>query len=141
VSLKSELRGHLLDDNAIATAVGTRIYPSRRPKAAGLPNIVLTRISTVVADQLVGITGHERARVQIDVRATTDEAAEALARLCQARLAAVSQRRLGDDGLGIWVDGIAIDGGLRDDAEHRDDGSDDWQYLRSFDAMVDFQTG
>lgn len=87
MGLGSTVRTILLQDATVSGLVGTRVYPKILPQSPTLPAITYQRVSRVqVADHLTGPGSMGRPRVQVDVWASTDSAAEALGAAVKARL-------------------------------------------------------
>jgi Protein of unknown function (DUF3168) len=88
MGLQTTLRTILLADPTVSGLVGgTRIYPKILPQNPTFPAITYQRISRIpVADHLTGPGSLGRPRVQVDVWALTDAAAEALGAAVKARL-------------------------------------------------------
>ena len=80
----------MLADATLAGLVGTRIYWTRRPQAAGLPVVILQTISDIPAYKLDGETNFAEARVQVDCYALTYASARAVARAVSASLGGFS---------------------------------------------------
>lgn len=66
VEITRALRAFLLADAAIATAVGTRIYPVKLPQNVDFPAITIVRVSSSRANVLHGPASLARPRYQID---------------------------------------------------------------------------
>lgn len=66
VEITRALRAFLLADAAIATAVGTRIYPQKLPQNATYPAITILRVSAIRLNVLHGRASLARPRYQID---------------------------------------------------------------------------
>lgn len=66
VEITRALRAFLLADAAIATAVGTRIYPQKLPQNATYPAITILRVSAIRLNVLHGKASLARPRYQID---------------------------------------------------------------------------
>lgn len=81
------IRTLLLSDSAIASLVGTRVYPTLLPQGPTMPAITYQRISRIsVADHLAGPGALARPRVQIDSWGSTHDQAEALGEAVRRRL-------------------------------------------------------
>ncbi len=138
MEVTTELRAAIVANVAIAAAAGTRVYPGSLPQT-WLPStgvaVTYQVISAVTANGLRGASGHETWRVQYDVSAATELEAARVARLLQTLLESIQQRSVG----GVWVDGIAVAGGMRTSTVPPAGGSDEWLYVWSFDVKVSFQ--
>lgn len=88
MGLGSTVRTILLSDPTVSGLVGAaRIYPKILPQNPTLPAITYQRISRVaVADHLTAAGTLGRPRVQVDVWAATDAAAETLGAAVKNRL-------------------------------------------------------
>lgn len=80
------IRDVLLADDGVKGRCGGRIFRHRLPEASEYPALVLTRVSTVPGHDMVGSSGLDRHRIQIDAYAETVDAANALALAVRDRL-------------------------------------------------------
>jgi hypothetical protein len=78
----------LLATSAVATIVGTGVYPGAKPQGAPLPAIVFNKISGAPLYDDKGEAGIEESRLQIDCWATSYTAAKGLARAVRDSLSA-----------------------------------------------------
>jgi hypothetical protein len=132
MTIGEAVRAQLLASAGVAAAAPDRVYPDTLPQDAVLPAIVYTAISCAVWSQLNGPTGMERARIQVDAIATTRLAADTLGRACQAQLQAAGR----GDWSGVTVRSVEIPAGLHGSASEPGDGSDEWGYVATFDALI-----
>ena len=75
---------YLLQNSALQTAVGDRIYPHILPQNPTLPTIVYTPVSTTYKDGLQRHTGFVRQIVQFSIHDTTFGKARKTGRLLKA---------------------------------------------------------
>ena len=126
--LRVGLRAYLLDDAAISAAVGgARIYPIQLPQGQKLASIVYARIYGQGDHHMVGPSGLNRVRVQVDCWAMTADVADLLARQVKERLD-------GYRGAMLWgdespADAIVVQGIFYD--SEREDWDDAAQMYRS----------
>jgi hypothetical protein len=103
--IRPALSAFLLGDAAIATAVGTRVYPQFLPQNTTVASIVYQKISDVGNHSLSGPTRLARPRFQIDAWAPTNNGANALALLIKERLDGY-QGVMGSGGDAVDVQGV-----------------------------------
>lgn len=94
----------LLDTNAVATIVGTRVFPGSKPQAAPLPAIVFNKISGAPIYSDAGEVGLDECRLQIDCWAATYSAAKELSRAARNSLSAFFGTSEGVECLYITLD-------------------------------------
>jgi hypothetical protein len=75
----SDLREFILDDSAVASLVGTRMYPVSLPQAVTYPALTYSQVSGVRQYDLCGPTGRTKPRVSISSWARNYADARALA--------------------------------------------------------------
>jgi hypothetical protein len=123
----------LLATTAITDVCSTRITPDALPKNQTLPAITYNVISNQPEHHLGGAAALSQARVQLDIYASTRDAANELGEL--VRLAIDGQR-------GTWgshyIRTCHLDNDLAD-YEHPIDGSDAKRYIRTQDYLVNFK--
>jgi hypothetical protein len=78
MSIKTDLRAHLADDNTIS-GITSRIRLSRSEQSDSLPRVVIHQIDGDHKHHMTAATGKAIGRFQIDCHAATPIAAEALA--------------------------------------------------------------
>jgi hypothetical protein len=78
----------LLADSGVTAIVQARVFPVSRPQGTALPAVTVTRVSGGPEYADDGEAGLEEARIQIDCRADTYQAAKLLARAVTASLSA-----------------------------------------------------
>jgi hypothetical protein len=78
-SVEERIFALLIADTAVKAIVVDRVYPIAAKQAALLPQIVFRRVSTERIGSLLGESGLEHVRVQVDCQATTYLAAKVLA--------------------------------------------------------------
>jgi len=133
------LRSKLVGTNAVATILGTRIYPDKLPQGGTLPAAVYYGISGTDEGQLSGLLGRAEQRIQIDAYATTRTAANALALAIRDALTSSWGRGTwGPTGATVSVSGCVPEGGERYDTQGLGDGSDEDQYITSRDYLIYF---
>lgn len=145
MSTHTDLRDYVLEDAAIAAAVGAAVYPDHLPQSTDFPAIVFQVISRTWVQHLAGIAAAGSLRVQWDVYAATHAAAEAVAELLVARfrsLAAACPTTIGgasesssESDSGTAVCDVEIQG-PRSRADAPDDGSDQWTYVAGLDTIL-----
>lgn len=130
----ADLRTHLLADVTVAGLIGTRMYPRVLPQGAALPAATYRVVSRTHAPSLGGVTTSGLCRIQIDVFASLEATATSVAEAMLSRLRSLSagQQTIG---AGTRVTDVEIEG-PRGDAEPPVDGSDEWRYVQSLDALL-----
>ena len=78
-SIKQSVRTRLLQSATIAGLCGANVFTGRSDQGQALPRINITRISGGQEHDLDGAAANANPRIQIDCRAATDVAADALA--------------------------------------------------------------
>lgn len=86
--MEEALIAYLLADSGVAAIADDRVFPGRRPQGAGLPNVILQRISGAPEYADDGEAGLAGPRFQIDCWAETYTDAKLLARAVTARISA-----------------------------------------------------
>ena len=86
MSLETDLRAFLADDDGIGELVGTRIYPDVAAQGAALPHLVYTRITTDRGHTMDGPEGVQRPQFLMPCWAETRLSARALADKVRAAL-------------------------------------------------------
>ena len=86
IGIKAPLRDYLLEDAAVAAAVGTRIFPGRMPQGEARTSIVITEVSGDGDHTNDGPSGLTRQRVQIDSWSSNPDTAADLARAVKERI-------------------------------------------------------
>lgn len=128
-------RTKLVGTAAVATLLGTRVYPDHLPQSPTLPAAVYYGISGTDEPRLSGLAGFATQRIQLDAYASTRLAANALALAIRDALTA-------SWGRGTWgtvgVSGCVPEGGERYDTQGLGDGSDERQFITSRDYMIHF---
>lgn len=122
----------LLLTSAITDVCSTRITPDTLPKNQPLPAIVYSVISNIPAHHLGGRSEIAFARVQLDVYASTRDAANELGELI--RLAVDGQS-------GAWGNHYVRTCHMENDItdyEYPIDGSDSKRYMRTQDYLVNY---
>jgi len=134
MSAPADLRTYLLANAGVAALIGTRMYPDQLPQGATLPAVVYYRISGTYAESLGGVKAAGTCRVQLDAYAATRLAADAVGEAIVAalKLLSVGQQSIGS---GTLVCDVEIQG-PRSDRQPPADGSDEWQYICSVDALL-----
>lgn len=134
MSAPADLRTYLLAQSGVSTLIGTRMYPNTLPQGATLPAVVYHRISGTHVESLGGIKAAGTCRVQLDGYAATRLAADAVgdAIVAALRSLSVGQQSIG---AGTLVCDVEIQG-PRDDQQQPADGSDEWLYVSSVDALL-----
>ena len=79
--ISKAIRDRLLADLPIAAVVGTKVYRNSFPIGVTFPCITVKRIDGARTNDTHQTTGRSRARVQVSVFASTDEAADTLNQL------------------------------------------------------------
>jgi hypothetical protein len=154
MSAFANLRFYLLEDDDgdetdLAELVGSRVYPDALPQAAAMPAVVYYGISGTTLESLAGIVADGELRIQFDAYANTRKEADEVAAAIIARLKELSQEgvtTIGDDeedeeesnGTTRLCD-VEVTG-PRHDRQPPADGSDDWRYITSVDAMLTLGT-
>lgn len=85
-SPEAAVRNVLIQDAAVAPLVGTRIYPVLAPTTAALPFVTYRRTGVRREHTLDGPMGVATTTIDLDIYATTYEAARILADLCRVAL-------------------------------------------------------
>lgn len=134
MSAPADLATYLLANAGVAALIGTRIEPDKLPQRATLPAVVYYRISGTHAESLSGIRSAGTCRVQLDAYAATRLAADAVGEAIVAalKLLSVGQQTIGS---GTAVCDVEIQG-PRSDRQPPADGSDEWTYISSVDALL-----
>lgn len=134
MSAPADLRTYLLAQSGVSTLIGTRMYPDALPEGATLPAVVYYRISGTHVESLGGIKAAGTCRVQLDAYAATRLAADAVgdALVAALRSLSVGQQSIG---AGTIVCDVEIQG-PRHDRQPPTDGSDEWEYICSVDALL-----
>jgi len=133
------LRSKLTGTSAIATILGTRIYPDKLPQGTALPAAVYYGISGTDEPGLSGLLGRAEQRIQIDAYAETRTAANALATAIRDALTSSWGRgQWGPTGAKVTVSGCVPEGGERYDTQGLGDGSDEDHYITSRDYLIYF---
>lgn len=134
MSAPADLRTYLLANAGVSALIGTRMYPNALPQGATLPAVVYYLISSTHVQSLGGITAAGTCRVQLDCYAATRLAADGVSApiVAALRLLSVGQQSIG---AGTLVCDIEIQG-PRDDQQEPADGSDEWTYISSLDALL-----
>lgn len=134
MTIAADLRTYLLADAGVADLIGTRCYPDALPQGATLPAVVYYTISRTHAESLGGLKSAGQVRIQLDAYAATRIAADAVTEAILARLKTLSigQNTIGS---GTQVCDVEIQG-PRSDRLQPEDGSDEWQYVSSLDALL-----
>jgi len=133
--VRDDLRTYLLADSTLAALVGTRIYPGSLDQGCTLPAVAMWTISRGHDVSLSGVVEAGEARIQLDAHAATRAAADAVAAAIVARLKTLSAACPTTIGDGTAVCDVDIEG-PRDDHERPADGSADWEYISSLDALL-----
>ena len=130
----ADLRTYLLANAGVAALIGTRMYPNALPQGATLPAVVYYRISGTHVESLQGIKAAGTCRVQLDCYGATRLAADGVSAAIVAALRSLSvgQQSIG---AGTLVCDVEIQG-PRDDQQQPADGSDEWTYISSLDALL-----
>lgn len=133
------LRSKLTGTTAVATILGTRIYPDKPPQAATLPFAIYYGVSGTDEPGLSGLLGRAEQRIQVDAYASTRPAANALALAIRDALTSSWGRGTwGPTGATVVVSGCVPEGGERYDTQGLGDGSDEDQYITSRDYLIYF---
>lgn len=133
------LRHKLIGTAAVATILGTRIYPDKLPQGATLPAAVYYGISGTDEPGLAGLLGRADQRIQVDSYASTRTAANALSLAIRDALTSSWGRGTwGPTGSTVSVSGCVPEGGERYDTQGLGDGSDEDQYITSRDYIIYF---
>jgi hypothetical protein len=135
VSVAADLRTYLIADATIAAAIVARMYPGALKQGATLPAAVYHVISGQHEGSLERIEEAGEVRVQIDCHATTQLAAETLSAAMVARLKTLCEACPTTIGGGSKISDVGIQG-PRDLPEGPSDGSDEWGYVSSLDALL-----
>jgi len=138
MTVASDFRTYLLAQSAITDLIGTRVHPNHPPEIPTWPLLILRTISRTHAQHLAGIATAGTQRIQIDAWAATRLAADALSEavLTALRSLAGAPATIGS---GTRVCDVEIFG-PRDDDLPPADGSDEWLYLSSLDALLTIST-
>lgn len=133
MSAAADLRTYLLANAGVAALIVARMYPDALPQKATLPAVVYYCISATHVESLGGIKDAGTCRVQLDAHAVTRLAADAVgdAIVAALKLLSVGQHTIG----GTKVCDVEIDG-PRHDRQGPADGSDEWTYISSVDALL-----
>lgn len=105
--MEEALTSWLLEDDGIASLVGSRITWVARPQASGLPAIALTRIDGAPVNSDDGADALTESRVQVDCWALTYAAAKGAARAVISRVSGIEIVHGGVDFQGVYIDGEA----------------------------------
>jgi len=132
------LRTYLLGTTAISNLIGTRCFPNVLPQNCTLPAVVYHVISATHAPGLAGIVDAGECRVQLDCHAATRLAADGLSAAIVTRLKTLSAAGPTSIGTGTHVTKVCdVEiSGPRDDQQPPADGSDEWTYISSVDAVL-----
>lgn len=85
-SPEAALRNVLIEDPAVSTVLGTRIYPVLAPSTAPLPFVTYRRTGVRREQTLSGPMGVATTTIDFDIFAATYEGARILADLCRLAL-------------------------------------------------------
>lgn len=86
MSFRNPVYRSLVADGAVTALCATRIYPGALPQAVILPAVVLTMVSGAPENYLSQAPGIDNLRVQIDVWAANEPAANELASKVRANV-------------------------------------------------------
>jgi len=140
MSAATDLRDYLLeldeeDGSDLVDLIGSRLYPDALPQSPTLPAVVYYVISGTTLPGLAGIVADGEMRVQFDAysltRLESDEVAAAIAAMLKS-LSAAGPTTIGD---GTPVCDVEVMG-PRHDRQPPADGSDQWTYITSIDAVL-----
>jgi len=135
MSAAADLRTYLLANEAIAALVGTRFDPDKLPQRPTLPAVVYHVVSSTHAPGLQGIVDAGTCRIQIDCHAATRLEADEVSAAIVSRLKDLSA--LGPTVLDERTKVCDVEiVGPRYDRQPPADGSDNWQYISSVDAVL-----
>jgi hypothetical protein len=132
-----DLRTYLLADTTLAGLIGTRMFPGAIPQSADMPAVAYHQVSAGHLGSLGGIVAPGEVRIQLDSHAATRLVANQVAAAIVARLGDLSQAgptKIGGTS-GTPVCDVEVSG-PRDDEQPPGDGSDNWQYIASVDAVL-----
>ncbi len=134
MSAAADLRTYLLANAGVAALIGPRCYPGSVKQSATLPAVAYWVISRTHVQHLKGITDAGTIRIQLDAQAATRLAADAVAEAIVAalKLLAATPATMG---AGTPVCDVEIQG-PRHGQEPPADGSDEWTYVSSVDAIL-----
>jgi len=130
MSVVADCRTHLLTQSGITDLVGTRVYFDNLPQSATLPSIVVYQAGDDLVRHLDAADTLSRVGLQVDVYATTHEAADGVATV----LINVIEMDVGTWGASTtrraYVDSVVA--GVNEPR----DGSDAWRHLRILSCSV-----
>lgn len=84
--IRTALRTLILANGAVASKIGTRVFPGRLPQGEKRDSLVVQRISAVGGHTMDGPDGLEWRRFQIDAYSETGDGAFALAEAVKAAI-------------------------------------------------------
>jgi len=135
MSAAADLGTYLLADTGVKTLIGTRCAPDKLEQSWALPAVVYYTISRTHVGTLQGVAAAGMMRVQIDTYASTRLTADAVGAAIVAALKTLAAAGPTTIGAGTKVCDVEIQG-PRDDRQAPDDGSDEWTYISSVDAIL-----
>jgi predicted aminopeptidase len=130
----ASIRAYLLTKTAVTDLVSTRIYTDIVPQGATLPAIAYSKISTTPDHTLGNLAGVSHCRMQFDCYATTRAAANDIAEAIRATGICAIRGTYTD----VFICGVQLESGQRNEVDYAQDGSDDHRYVTSFDLMVHY---
>jgi hypothetical protein len=134
MSAVADVVTYLLANAGVSALIDTRMYTDKLDQGETLPAVTAHVISRTHVQHLKGITAAGTIRIQLDVSAETRLAADAVADAIVAalKLLAATPATIG---AGTPVCDVEIQG-PRHGQEPPADGSDEWTYVSSVDAIL-----